>query len=131
VPHVHDSRSTGFAAEILAATQGRGVDVVLNSLTGEGFIEASLTALAPGGRFVEIGKRGIWSAAAMAAARPDVAYHILAVDRLMAEDPARTGARRTQPPRPRWRCCVRVVCMSPWCWRTWRSRRRLTVCWPR
>ena len=91
VRHVYDSRSLGFAAEILSATDGRGVDIVLNSLTGEGFIGASLSALAPGGRFVEIAKRDIWSAAAMAAARPDVAYHILAVDRLMAEDPQRIG----------------------------------------
>src|SRR6185437_3167952 len=75
--HVHDSRGLGFAAEILEATGGRGVDVVLNSLTGEGFIAASLSALASGGRFVEIAKRGVWSAETMAAARPDVVYHIL------------------------------------------------------
>jgi len=90
--HVHDSRGLGFAAEILAATGGRGVDVVLNSLTGEGFIAASLSALASGGRFVEIAKRGVWSAETMAAARPDVVYHILAVDRLMAEEPDRVGS---------------------------------------
>ena len=92
VEHVHDSRSTGFAAEILAATGGRGVDVVLNSLTGEGFIAASLSALAPGGRFVEIAKRDIWSAETMSAARPDVVYHILAVDRLIVEEPDRIGS---------------------------------------
>src|SRR6185437_7664330 len=90
--HVHDSRGLGFAAEILAATGGHGVDVVLNSLTGEGFIAASLSALASGGRFVEIAKRGVWSAETMAAARPDVVYHILAVDRLMAEEPDRVGS---------------------------------------
>ena len=56
--------------------------MVLNSLTGEGFIEASLSCLKPGGRFVEIAKRDIWSPEAMAAARPDVAYDILAVDQL-------------------------------------------------
>ena len=92
VEHVHDSRSTGFAAEILAATGGRGVDVVLNSLTGEGFIAASLSALVPGGRFVEIAKRDIWSAGTMSAARPDVVYHILAVDRLIVEEPDRIGS---------------------------------------
>ena len=36
----------------------RGVDVVLNSLSGE-LIDASFRVLARGGRFVEIGKRGI------------------------------------------------------------------------
>lgn len=36
-------------------TNGRGVDVVLNSLTGELF-DASVRCLASGGRFLEIGK---------------------------------------------------------------------------
>jgi len=92
VKHIADSRSTAFGEAFLAATDGHGVDVVLNSLTGEGFIEASLSALAPGGRFVEIAKRDIWSEAKMQAARPDVAYHILAVDRLLVQEPARIGA---------------------------------------
>ena len=68
-----DSRTAAFADEILARTDGRGVDVVLNSLAGEA-IAASLRALAPGGRFLEIGKRDIWTAAgrraAAAARRP-------------------------------------------------------------
>ncbi len=89
---VYDSRSTAFGAEILAATDGRGVDLVLNSLTGEGFIEASLACLAEGGRFVEIAKRNIWSAEEMAAARPDVAYRILAVDAITLSEPARIRA---------------------------------------
>jgi hypothetical protein len=36
-------------------TGGRGVDVVVNSLAGE-FTDASLRLLAPGGRFIEMGK---------------------------------------------------------------------------
>ncbi|WP_158516461.1 beta-ketoacyl synthase N-terminal-like domain-containing protein, partial [Kitasatospora sp. MBT66] len=55
---VMDSRSTDFAAEVAAATGGRGVDVVLNSLTGEA-LRRGLAVLAPGGRFVELGKRDI------------------------------------------------------------------------
>jgi len=74
IEHVYDSRSTAFAEEILRDTGGRGVDVVLNSLNQE-FIPKSIEALAPGGRFVEIGKIGIWTAAQFAAARPDAAYH--------------------------------------------------------
>ena len=42
VEHVFDSRNTKFGHEILEATSGEGVDVVLNSLTGEGFIEARM-----------------------------------------------------------------------------------------
>ena len=49
------SREPGFGAGVRAATGGRGVDVVVNSLTG-GFVDESAGALAPGGRFVEMGK---------------------------------------------------------------------------
>ena len=49
----------------------------LNSLTGEGFIDASLSCLKQGGRFVEMSRRDIYSNEEMAAARPDVYYHIL------------------------------------------------------
>ncbi len=59
VVHVMDSRSLDFADEVLAATSGRGVDVVLNSLAGE-FITKGLSVLAPGGRFLELGKRDIY-----------------------------------------------------------------------
>src|SRR5690625_259791 len=41
VKHVYDSRTTDFASQILTDTDGAGVDVVLNSLTNEGFIEAT------------------------------------------------------------------------------------------
>ncbi|HJV95936.1 MAG TPA: SDR family NAD(P)-dependent oxidoreductase, partial [Albitalea sp.] len=58
VAQVFDSRSPAFADAVLQATAGRGVDVVLNSLSGE-LIDASFRAIARGGRFVEIGKRGI------------------------------------------------------------------------
>ena len=92
VKHVFDSRRTLFGQEILAATGGAGVHVVLNSLTGEGFIEASLSCLAPGGRFVELARVDIYSEDDMAAARPDVAYHILELDVLKEHDPGRPGA---------------------------------------
>ena len=92
VSQVFDSRRTAFGREILEATTGAGVHVVLNSLTGPGFIEASLECLAPAGRFVELGARDIWSEEAMSAARPDVDYSILRLDVLKETDPARPGA---------------------------------------
>jgi acyl transferase domain-containing protein len=73
VRHVMSSRSLDFAAALMDATNGAGVDVVLNSLAGE-FIPRTLAALAPGGRFLEIGKSGIWTAEQVASVRPDVAY---------------------------------------------------------
>ena len=53
------SRKLDFSREVLEATGGKGVDVVLNSLAGPA-IAAGLESLAPYGRFVEIGKRDIW-----------------------------------------------------------------------
>ena len=59
IEHVMDSRSLDFGAEIRRITNGQGVDVVLNSLTGAA-IQEGLHALAPYGRFVEIGKLDIF-----------------------------------------------------------------------
>jgi acyl transferase domain-containing protein/NADPH:quinone reductase-like Zn-dependent oxidoreductase len=53
--HIGDSRSLEFEQKFLAATDGAGVDVVLNSLAGE-FLDASLRLLVSGGRFIEMGK---------------------------------------------------------------------------
>ena len=52
------SRDTSFAQDVLEATNGKGVDVVLNSLAGEQ-LRATWKCMAPFGRFVEIGKRDI------------------------------------------------------------------------
>ena len=52
------SRNLSFGRQIKQATGGRGVDVVLNSTSGEALAE-SFRLLAPLGRFVEIGKRDI------------------------------------------------------------------------
>jgi acyl transferase domain-containing protein len=91
VNHVMDSRSLDFAGQILDATGGRGVDVLLNSLAGD-FIPAGLRALAPGGRFLELGKRGIWTASEIAAARPDIGYFPYDLDAEAAADPTLTPA---------------------------------------
>ena len=92
IAHVFDSRTTDFGSQIMDATGGAGVTVVLNSLTGPGFIEASLSCLGNGGRFVEMGRRDIWSAEEMAESRPDVSYSILELDWLKVNEPARPGA---------------------------------------
>ncbi|QFU01713.1 Erythronolide synthase, modules 3 and 4 [Halomonas sp. THAF5a] len=59
VERLHDSRALTFAEEILAETDGRGVDVVLNSLAGEA-INQNLRVLRPFGRFLELGKRDFY-----------------------------------------------------------------------
>ena len=92
VKHIFDSRQTRFGAEILEVTGGEGVHVVLNSLTSEGFIDASLACLMPGGRFVEMARRDILSEEEMAEVRPDVSYAILELDVLKKTDPEGVGA---------------------------------------
>ncbi len=59
IRHVLDSRSMEFADEVREITGGRGVDVVLNSLSGDG-IARGLEVLGTNGRFVELGKRDIY-----------------------------------------------------------------------
>ncbi|MBC1262515.1 SDR family NAD(P)-dependent oxidoreductase [Synechococcus sp. BSF8S] len=73
VEKVFDSRTTDFADQILEITDGRGVDVVLNSLKGE-WVDASFRALAQNGRFVELGKIETWSHQKAQTERPDVDY---------------------------------------------------------
>ena len=87
VRFVFSSRSADFADEVLRLTEGAGVDVVLNSLTGE-MIPASLRVLASDGRFVEIGKLGIWSPEDVAAERPDVEYHTFDLGEVLEADRA-------------------------------------------
>ncbi|WP_267467588.1 type I polyketide synthase [Nocardia transvalensis] len=71
--HLSSSRSTGFAAEFLAATDGAGVDIVLNSLAGE-LTDASLRLLPTGGSFIELGRTDLRDAEALRAEYPAVAY---------------------------------------------------------
>ena len=52
------SRDLSFVDFIKTATNGKGVDVILNSLAGNA-LQATWECLAPFGRFIEIGKRDI------------------------------------------------------------------------
>jgi NADPH:quinone reductase-like Zn-dependent oxidoreductase/acyl carrier protein len=90
VEHVFDSRSTSFGADVLRATDSAGVNLVLNSLTGE-FIATGLSVVSRDGVFVEIGKRGIWSSQEVAAVRPDVRYEIFDLAAFRRENPEAVG----------------------------------------
>ena len=59
IEHVYDSRTIEFADAIRRDTDGYGVDIVLNSVTGAAQ-RAGVELLALGGRFIEIGKRDIY-----------------------------------------------------------------------
>lgn len=58
IEHVYDSRSLNFYDEILRDTNGEGVDVVLNSLSGPA-LHKSIRLIRTLGRFIEIGKQDI------------------------------------------------------------------------
>ena len=87
IEHVMNSRTLDFADEILRLTDGQGVDVVLNSLNGD-FIDGSFAAIAENGRFVEIGKIGIWSKEQAAEHRTDVNYLPFDLGEETADDPS-------------------------------------------
>ena len=53
-----DSRSTDFGEKILGLTGGTGVDVVLNTLSGDAMMEG-IRIMAPFGRFIQIDKKDI------------------------------------------------------------------------
>ncbi|GKT45236.1 highly reducing polyketide synthase gloL [Colletotrichum spaethianum] len=55
---VFNSRDASFLPDILKATKGRGVDVVLNSLSGD-LLHASWNCVAEFGKMIEIGKRDL------------------------------------------------------------------------
>ncbi|NES13758.1 MULTISPECIES: type I polyketide synthase [Micromonospora] len=88
VKHVMDSRSLRFADEVAALTDGRGVDVVLNSLTGAA-LTRSLGLLAPNGRFVEIGKQDIYADRhlGLQALRHNRSFLAVDLERVFAERP--------------------------------------------
>ncbi|MEV4146539.1 SDR family NAD(P)-dependent oxidoreductase [Amycolatopsis sp. NPDC049691] len=71
--HIASSRTLDFETEFRAATGGRGVDVVLDSLAGD-FVDASLRLLPRGGRFLEMGKTDVRDPAKVAHEHPGVRY---------------------------------------------------------
>jgi len=88
VNHVLDSRSLAFADEILAITDGNGVDVVLNSLAGEA-INRNLRVLRPFGRFLELGKRDFQenTRIGLRPFRNNISYFTIDADQMMKERP--------------------------------------------
>lgn len=76
VKHVFNSRDLNFADDIMALTEGKGVDIVLNSLSGD-YISTSFSILKEKGRFIEIGSRGIWDQKKVSTLGKEVFYYPL------------------------------------------------------
>jgi NADPH:quinone reductase-like Zn-dependent oxidoreductase len=85
--HAFDSRSPSFADEVLRVTNGKGVDCVLNALSGE-LIAAGMRVLRPGGHFLEIGKKGIWTPEDAARHAPAVKYVVVDLGEAIQRDAA-------------------------------------------
>ena len=87
---VLDSRSLAFADEI--RWRLGGVDVVLNSLSGDA-MRRSLRALKPFGRFIELGKRDFVAdtAVGLRAFARNVSYFGVDADQLLNAQPSLTG----------------------------------------
>ncbi|MEM7505812.1 MAG: SDR family NAD(P)-dependent oxidoreductase [Pseudomonadota bacterium] len=85
---VFDSRSLAFAEEIRAATDGEGVDVVLNSLAGEAMTR-SLELVRPFGRFIELGKQDYYTNTRLGLRpfRRNVSYFGVDADQLVSVRP--------------------------------------------
>jgi NADPH:quinone reductase-like Zn-dependent oxidoreductase/SAM-dependent methyltransferase len=90
IRHVMNSRTTEFADEILKRTDGIGVDIVLNSLTGES-IARGLSSLRAGGTFLEIGRTEIWEKERVAAINPAIRYEVIGLDQLALDNAAMVG----------------------------------------
>lgn len=88
VEHVYDSRSLSFADGIMAATDGQGVDVVLNSLAGEA-MRRSIGLLRPFGRFLELGKRDFVenTGIGLRPFKENISYFAIDVDQLLTARP--------------------------------------------
>ncbi|MBV8738196.1 MAG: acyltransferase domain-containing protein [Alphaproteobacteria bacterium] len=87
--YVLDSRDLGFADQVREITGGAGVDVVLNSLSGEA-MERSLELLCPFGRFLELGKRDFYvnRRLHLRPLRHNVSYFAIDIDQLPLRRPA-------------------------------------------
>ncbi len=83
-----DSHSFDWYGELMVATGGEGIDVVLNSLAGR-HIALCLEALRPGGWHCEIGKVDIYAdnALSLCVFRKNLRFAAIDVDRLMNDDP--------------------------------------------
>ncbi|KAG7205432.1 hypothetical protein KM043_007425 [Ampulex compressa] len=109
--NIGNSRDTSFEQLIMSETNGRGVDVVLNSLADEK-LQASVRCLATEGRFLEIGKYNLWNNTplGMAVFLKNTAFHGILLDAItlgntqdkmevvrLVEEGIRNGAVRPLP----------------------------------
>jgi malonyl CoA-acyl carrier protein transacylase len=87
VKHIMNSRTLEFADQVMSLTEGKGVDIVLNSLTSGEFINKSVDALSAQGRFVELAVRNIWDYEQIRENKPDIVYFPVDLSQTSQEQP--------------------------------------------
>lgn len=92
IENVYDSRTPRFCEQILAKTGGRGVDLALNSLTGD-LLDATIRCVRDGGIIAELGKSDRREAGSFPRG---IRSHVVAIDQLCRDQPARVGRWLTE-----------------------------------
>jgi len=90
-------REQDFEREVQRLTDGRGVDVVINTLPGDA-IQKGLRCLAPGGRYIEIAMTALKSAKALdlSVLAANQSFYSLDLGKLAQEQPQRLRALRAE-----------------------------------
>ncbi|OWU70003.1 hypothetical protein ATO3_21255 [Marinibacterium profundimaris] len=93
VHHIMNSRDLKWADQVMEITDGKGVDVLLNSLPGA-YIEKGLEVMSPYGRYLEIGKRDVYadSSIGMKALRKNISVSVLDLAAMGVERPDLLGS---------------------------------------
>ncbi|XP_075725717.1 fatty acid synthase isoform X2 [Rhipicephalus microplus] len=93
--HISNTRDLSFEQHVMRETEGRGVDLVLNSLAGDKLL-ASVRCLATRGRFLEIGKFDLFEDKnlGMSLFLQDVSFHGVMLDSLLNHDPSSVALKR-------------------------------------
>ncbi|KAH8693388.1 hypothetical protein GQ44DRAFT_695216 [Phaeosphaeriaceae sp. PMI808] len=90
--HIFNSRRVSFEEDLLRETNGRGVDLALNSLSGE-LLHATWRCIAKWGTLVEIGKRDLLGAGKlnMEVFLANRSYRCVDIDQMCKERPEMIG----------------------------------------
>ncbi|KAE8311179.1 putative polyketide synthase [Aspergillus transmontanensis] len=85
---IFNSHSQSFEVNLMKATKGRGVDVVLNSLAGE-LLHASWRCVAPFGKMIEIGKKDLMGHGSLSLAPflENRSFICVSLDKVLLEHP--------------------------------------------
>ncbi|KAF2419578.1 putative polyketide synthase [Tothia fuscella] len=88
--HIFSSRDSSFASGVMRRTQGRGIDVIMNSLSSD-LLRVTWECIASFGRFIELGKKdfAVNSRLEMAPFARNVSYIAVDLVTLLEERPKR------------------------------------------